>query len=142
MDQTILVRKPDVVLINEKDGTCYLEDFAVPADHHVKMKENEKIDIYLDVARQLKKLFVIKIIALPIVLDSFRTVPKEAWRVENRRTNRDHPNYSTGEIGHNTVKSPGKMRRFPVLQTLVKDHMQKLVWKTRKEYDNNNNTTE
>ena len=30
-------------------------DFAVPADHRVKLKENEKKDKYLDLARELKK---------------------------------------------------------------------------------------
>ena len=30
-------------------------DFPVPADHWVKMKENEKIDKYLDLTRELKK---------------------------------------------------------------------------------------
>ena len=30
-------------------------DFAVPADHRVKLKESEKKDKYLDPARELKK---------------------------------------------------------------------------------------
>ena len=30
-------------------------DFAVPDDHGVKLKENEKKDKYLDLARELKK---------------------------------------------------------------------------------------
>ena len=30
-------------------------DFDVPANHRVKIKENEKIDKYLDLARELKK---------------------------------------------------------------------------------------
>ena len=30
-------------------------DFAVPADHRIKLKESEK-DKYLDLARKLKKL--------------------------------------------------------------------------------------
>ena len=29
-------------------------DFAVPANHRVKLKENENIDKYLDLARELK----------------------------------------------------------------------------------------
>ena len=29
-------------------------DFAVPADHRVKIKENKKINKYLDLARELK----------------------------------------------------------------------------------------
>ena len=30
-------------------------EFAVPADHRVKLKEKEKKDKYLDLARELKK---------------------------------------------------------------------------------------
>ena len=30
-------------------------DFAVPADHKVKMKESEKLDKYFDFARELKR---------------------------------------------------------------------------------------
>ena len=30
-------------------------DFAVPADHRVKLKESEKKDKYLDLTRELKK---------------------------------------------------------------------------------------
>ena len=30
-------------------------DFAVPADHRVKLKEDEKKDKYLDLAEELKK---------------------------------------------------------------------------------------
>ena len=30
-------------------------DFAVPTDHRIKLKESEKKDIYLNLARELKK---------------------------------------------------------------------------------------
>ena len=49
-------------------------DFAVPADHRVKLKENEKIDKYLDLARELKKLWNMKV--KPIVVGALGTVPK------------------------------------------------------------------
>ena len=44
---------------------------------------------------------------------------KEAGRVGNRRTSRDHPNYNIVKIDQNTEKNPGD---FTVTQTLVKDH--------------------
>ena len=37
----------------EKKRTYLIEDFAVPAEHRVKLKENEKRDKYLDLAREL-----------------------------------------------------------------------------------------
>ena len=39
----------------QKKRTRGIEDFAVPADHRVKLKEVEKKDNYLDLARELKK---------------------------------------------------------------------------------------
>ena len=53
-DHLIPARRPDLVLINKKERTCQLVDFAVPEDYRVKQKENEKMDKYLDLARDLK----------------------------------------------------------------------------------------
>ena len=50
----------------------------------------------------------------------------------NKRTSRDHPNYSIVEIGQNTEKSPGDLTRLAVTQTPGKNHHQMLVWKTLK----------
>ena len=33
---------------------CYHEDFTVPADHQVKIKEKEKMDKYLDLVGEQK----------------------------------------------------------------------------------------
>ena len=49
-------------------------DFAVPADHRIKLKESEKKDKYLDLARELKKLWNIKVTIIPIVSGTFGTV--------------------------------------------------------------------
>ena len=51
-------------------------DFAVPVDHRVKLKENEKKDKYLDLARELKKLWNMKVTVIPIVIGAFGTVTK------------------------------------------------------------------
>ena len=43
-----------LVIVNKKKRTCQTVDFAVPIDHRVKLKESEKRDKYLDLARELK----------------------------------------------------------------------------------------
>ena len=48
----ISARRPDQVLVNKK--TCPMVDFAVLTDHSVELKESEKKDKYLDLARELK----------------------------------------------------------------------------------------
>ena len=39
----------------KKKRTCKIVGFAVLADHRIKLKESEKKDKYLDLARELKK---------------------------------------------------------------------------------------
>ena len=51
----ISARRPDLIIINKKKRTCIIVDFAVPADHRIKLKECEKKDKYLDLARVLRK---------------------------------------------------------------------------------------
>ena len=55
-DHLISARRPDLIIINKKKRTCKIVDFTVPADHRIKLKECEKKDKYLYLARQLKKL--------------------------------------------------------------------------------------
>ena len=52
-------------------------DFAVSADYRVKLKESEKKDKYLDLARELKKLWNIEVAFIPIVIGALGTVTKE-----------------------------------------------------------------
>ena len=59
--------------INNKKKTCHLVDFAVSADNQVKVKESEKIYKYLDLARELKKLWNMKVKVVPIVIGALGT---------------------------------------------------------------------
>ena len=54
-DHLISARRPDLIIINNKNRTSKIVDFAVPADHRIKLKEREKKDKYLDLAMELKK---------------------------------------------------------------------------------------
>ena len=66
-------------------------------------------------------LFVIYLFAhVPIIYKLFLNrsdglIDKKAGRVGNRRKNRDHPNYSVVEVGQNTEKSPGDLKRLTVI---------------------------
>ena len=77
-DQLILTRRPDLVIIsnNKKKRTCRIVDFTVPMDHRVKIKESEKRDKYLDLARELRKLLNIKVTVITVVIGALGTVPK------------------------------------------------------------------
>ena len=71
-----MARRLDLTVINNKKRTCKIVDFAVPADHRIKLKESEKKDKYLNLARELKKLWNIKVTIIPIVIGAFGTVTK------------------------------------------------------------------
>ncbi len=47
--------------------------------------------------------------------------------LENKRTSGDHPNYGIIDIGQNTEKSPGDLRKLVVTQTTGKDHLLTLM---------------
>ena len=55
---------------------CKIVDFAVPADHRINLKESEKKDKYLDLARELKKLWNMKVTIVPIVIGALGTITK------------------------------------------------------------------
>ena len=75
-DHLISARRPDLVVINKKKRTSQIVDFAIPADHRVKLKENEKKDKYLDFARGLKKLWNMKVRFIAIIIVALGTVTK------------------------------------------------------------------
>ena len=78
-DHLISARRPDLVIINKKKKKKISQtvDFAVPADHRIKLKECEKRDNkYLELARELKKLWNMKVTIIPIMIGAFGTVTK------------------------------------------------------------------
>ena len=52
-DHLVSIRRTDLIIINKKREKWQNCDFAVPADHRIKLKECEKKDKYLDLAREL-----------------------------------------------------------------------------------------
>ena len=112
-DHLISARRPDLIIINKKKEKkiCKIVDFAVPADHRIKLKECEKRDKYLDLAKELKKLWNMKVTIIIIVIGAFGTVTKGllkgpggfgSWRLSG-----DHLNNSIIENSQNTEKSRG-----------------------------------
>ena len=51
-------------------------DFAVLADHRIKLKEIEKKDKYLDLNRELKKMWNMKVTIIPVVIGDVDTITK------------------------------------------------------------------
>ena len=60
----------------KKKRTRWIVNFGVPADHRVKLKKSEKKDKYLDLARELKKLWNMKVMVILIAICAVGTVTK------------------------------------------------------------------
>ena len=56
---------------------CWIENFAVPAEHRVKIKEIEKKYKYIDLARELKKIWTMMVTLIPIVVVHLEQSPKD-----------------------------------------------------------------
>ena len=75
-DHLIPARRPGLIIINQKMRICKIVDFAVSADHRINLKESEKKDKFLDLAREIKKLWNMKVTIMPIVIGALGTVTK------------------------------------------------------------------
>ena len=73
-DHLISLRRPDLIIINKKREFAKL--LILLADHRMKLKECEKKDKYLDLAREVKKLWNMKVTIIPIVIGALGTVTK------------------------------------------------------------------
>ena len=71
-DHQISARRPDLVIVCQEKIPWRIVDFAVPADHRVKLKESEKKDKYLII----EKKCIIKVTFIPIVVGALGTVTK------------------------------------------------------------------
>ena len=115
---------------------CKIVDFAVAAEHRIKLKECEKRDKYLDFARELKKLWNMKVTIVPIVISAFVTVTKgllkclEDLEVVGRvETIQITALMRTVRIQRRVLET---WRDLLSTQTPVKNHQLTLMWKTLK----------
>ena len=76
MDPLILAGQPDLIIIHKKKRTWKIVDFAVPTDYSVKLKESQKNNKCLNLARELKKLWNVKVTFISIVIGALGTVTK------------------------------------------------------------------
>ena len=70
----------DIVIIDKKKKkkkwTYRIVDFAIPAEHRVKLKESGKKDKHMNLVRKLKKLWIMKVTIILIVIGVHGTATK------------------------------------------------------------------
>ena len=76
-DHVIEARRPDLVLVDKKERSCKIIDFAVPRDSRIEEKEKDKIEKYQDLGRELQKIWNVKAKIIPLVVGSLGAIPKQ-----------------------------------------------------------------
>ena len=103
-DYQIPASRPVLEIVDKKKRTCCIVDFAIPADLSMKLKESEKKDKYLDIAKEIKKTMEHES-NCDTSCDwharySNQRIDKGIGGLRNEKTGRDHPNDSI-KIGPN-----------------------------------------
>ena len=59
-----------MVVIDKKERSCKITDFAVPGDSRIEEKEKEKIKKYQDLGRELQKIWNVNMEIISLVVGS------------------------------------------------------------------------
>ena len=76
-DHVIEARRPDLVVVDKKERSCKIIDFAVPGDSRIEEKEKDKIEKYQELGRELQKIWNVKVKIIPLVVGSLGAIPKQ-----------------------------------------------------------------
>ena len=76
-DHVIEARRPDLVVVDKKERSCKIIDFAVPGDSRIEEKEKDKIEKYEDLGRELQKIGNMKVKIISLVVRSLGAIPKQ-----------------------------------------------------------------
>ena len=72
------------MIIDKRENNCQIIDVAIPDDRRVRAKQDEKVEKYRDLAREIRKKGVIRKKVTPIVVGGLGTIPLRIK--ENLRT--------------------------------------------------------
>ena len=76
-DHVIEGQRPDLVLVDKKERICKIINFGVLEDSRIEEKEKDKIENYLDLGRELQKIWNVKVKFIPLVVDSLGAISKQ-----------------------------------------------------------------
>ena len=83
-DHEIEARRPDLLIIDKIEKNCQIIDVVIPEDGRVRAKEDEKVEKYQDLAREVRKMWEVRTKVIPIVVGASGTIPLRLK--ENLRT--------------------------------------------------------
>ena len=75
-DRKIQADRPDIVVKNHTDKSCFLIDMSVPSNTNVSLKIFEKLSKYKDLEIEVTNTWHLKITTLPVVISALGMVAK------------------------------------------------------------------
>ena len=66
----------DSLNIDKQKRECPINDFAIPGDQNISIKEQEKIDKYQDLRIELQEIRNVKVVVIPVVIGALGTMSK------------------------------------------------------------------
>ena len=66
-----------MVVVDKKERSCKVIDFAVPGDSRIDEKENDEIEKHHDLGREMQKIWNVKVKIIPLVVGSLGVIPKQ-----------------------------------------------------------------
>ena len=79
-DHVIEAWRPDLVVVEKKERSWKIIDFAVPGDR-IEEKEKDKIEKYQDLGRELQKIWNVKVKIIPLVAGSVGAIHKQFGKI-------------------------------------------------------------
>ena len=126
-DHIIQARRPDMIATDKETNKAQVIDFASSYDSRVDSEEMEQIEKYQDLVRELKKLWDMKEVVIPIVLGALGTTPKTL----QKRMNKIGIETRIGELQN------GRKFRKPIhvkIRVKVIRRLRSAVWQEKKVY--------
>ena len=64
----ILISKQTIVVLYKTERKCHIINIAVPGDKRIELKEQEKIDSYIELRQEVKKIWsLLQVVIVPVV---------------------------------------------------------------------------
>ena len=77
-DHMIEARRPDIIIVKKKERHCSIIDIAAPGDNRVCEKEQEKIEKYQDLKREISRIWKMKKVeVIPVIIGALGTITKK-----------------------------------------------------------------
>jgi hypothetical protein len=73
-DRTIPNNKPDIIIRDNKNGTCMLTDVAISGDRNVIQQEAENILKYENLTSDIQRMWNVNAKVIPVIIGATGTI--------------------------------------------------------------------